>query len=113
MSVDVERLQKRALEIANRYDDYNRMNNQNRWDFQDYVAGLVGDVGDLSKLAMAAANKREIKGDVIRDIEHELNDILWSVLVLYYLHDRTDVTTSFMKAMEELEQKLQNKQNHP
>lgn len=106
MGHDIRELQHRALQIANQYDEYNRVKGQDQWDFQDYVVGLVGDVGDLTKLAMASANKRGDKNDLGAKIEHELNDVLWSVLILYYLHDRTNISESFMDAMDSLEEHI-------
>jgi NTP pyrophosphatase (non-canonical NTP hydrolase) len=43
--------------------------------------GLVGDVGDLAKLVQAAEGVREIE-DVKTKLEHELADILWSIIVI-------------------------------
>lgn len=101
---DLKDLQKKALIIANHYDDYNRMRGRKTWDLNDYVDGMVGDVGDLMKLVMAARNRRD-GNDVDAKAEHELNDILWSVLMMFYFY-RLDIDESFEKAMSALEDRI-------
>lgn len=97
-------LQHRALQIASCYDDYNRASGHKKWDFNDYVDGLVGDVGDLVKLTMAVRGRREIENAEAK-LEHELNDVMWSLLLLYYFF-RLDPDESFKKAMDELKARV-------
>ncbi len=97
-------LQKRALAAAGKYDDYNRAQGRKPWDLPDYVDGLVGDVGDMVKITMAVRGRREVE-DALVKAEHELNDIMWSILVLYKCF-QIDPDTSFAKAMDELEQRI-------
>lgn len=97
-------MQHRALQVAELYDNYNKQSGRQVWEFKDYVSGLVGDVGDLVKLTMALENRRAID-DVQTKVEHELNDILWSVLLLFYFY-RIDIEPSFNRNMEELEVRI-------
>ncbi|HSW36954.1 MAG TPA: hypothetical protein VLG37_01135 [Candidatus Saccharimonadales bacterium] len=108
---DLKDLQKRALVIANHYDDYNRKKGRETWDLNDYVDGLVGDVGDLMKLIMAVRNRRDIN-DAIPKVEHELNDLMWSILILYKLL-QLDPEASFKKAMNELEARVIKMKDEP
>lgn len=109
---DLKALQHRALMIANQYDDYNRAKNRKTWDLNDYVDGLVGDVGDLTKLVMAVRGRRDGSEttDLLVKTEHELNDVLWSLLILYKLF-RIDPDESFPKAMDELEARVVRMKN--
>ncbi len=77
------------------------------WGLREYAEGLVGDVGDLMKLVMAKEGLRH-KEDVDRRTEHEINDIMWSVLMLYKSIGK-DPSESFMAAMNELETRILGK----
>jgi len=101
---DLNDLQYRALQVANHYDDYNRGKGRKTWDLNDYADGLVGDVGDLMKLIMAVRGRRDIAGATAK-VEHELNDVMFSLLILYKLF-RLNPDQSFAKAMDELEARV-------
>lgn len=102
--ISLKEMQHRALVIANHYDDYNRKKGRKTWDLNDYVDGLVGDVGDLMKAIMGARGPRDME-DANAKVEHELNDIMWSLLILYKCF-RLEPNKSFMKAMNELEARV-------
>jgi NTP pyrophosphatase (non-canonical NTP hydrolase) len=97
-------MQHRAMEVANHYDELNRRVGRKGWDARDYADGLVGDTGDLMKAVMAVHGRRDMP-HAAANVEHELNDILWSLLMLYYFF-RLDPAKSFTKAMDELEQRI-------
>lgn len=101
---DITELQKRALEIARRYDDLNRQSGRQSWGGKEYAMGFVGDVGDLLKLVMAKEGLRD-KDNVDAKLAHELADCLWSVLVIadYY---KVDIDAAFAKTMGELTARL-------
>ncbi len=102
--ISLKDMQHRAMQIANRYDEYNRVIGRKGWDAQDFTNGLIGDVGDLMKAMMAVHNRRDVT-DAISKVEHELNDILWSILLLYKFF-QLEPTESFMKAMDALEPRV-------
>ena len=64
------------------------------------MLGLVGDVGDLAKLIQAHEGVRRIEGAQAA-LEHELANVLWSVIVIV---DRADVdlAAAFGRTMDEL-----------
>jgi NTP pyrophosphatase (non-canonical NTP hydrolase) len=101
---DVQDMQRRALQIASHYDDYNRARGRQTWGLQEYVDGLVGDIGDLTKIIMAMQGKRDME-DMCTKVEHELNDVMWSVLLLYKMF-QLDPEASFSKAMNALEARV-------
>ena len=101
---ELKDLQYKALVIANHYDDYNRAKGRKSWDLNDYVDGLVGDVGDLMKAVMGARNRRDMENAEAK-IEHELNDIMWSLLVIYKIF-RLNPDQSFAEAMDVLEKRV-------
>jgi NTP pyrophosphatase (non-canonical NTP hydrolase) len=68
------------------------------------MAGFVGDVGDLSKIIMAKNNLRSME-NVNEKLEHELNDCLWSVMVLASKFG-IDLEESFPKAMDALKKRI-------
>lgn len=97
-------IQKRAVEIRNKYDELNQEKRNVTWNEQQLMAGFVGDVGDLSKIIMAKHGLRDMD-DVDAKLAHELSDCLWSVLVLASKYN-IDLSTEFMKTMDELDKRI-------
>lgn len=99
-----EELQKRAVEIRDKYDLLNQQKRGVSWNEQQLMAGFVGDVGDLSKIIMAKHGLRAME-DVDEKLAHELSDCLWSVLVLASKY-KIDLSKEFMKTMDELDKRI-------
>jgi NTP pyrophosphatase (non-canonical NTP hydrolase) len=97
----VKSLKERAMQIRQKFGDYEEGKVGKRWSRQDIMLGFVGDVGDLAKLVMAMEDLRQID-DKEEKLAHELADCLWSVLVLAQMYD-IDIETAFNKTMDELE----------
>ncbi len=97
-------LQKRAVEIRDKYDELNQTKRGVIWNEQQLMAGFVGDVGDLSKIIMAKHGLRDMD-DVDTKLAHELSDCLWSVLVLANKYD-IDLGAEFMRTMDTLDQRI-------
>jgi NTP pyrophosphatase (non-canonical NTP hydrolase) len=100
----ISELQKRAMEIRNKYSELNAKDGHNKWQGKDFMMGFVGDVGDLNKLVMAKENMRAID-DMDKKLEHELGDCLWSLLVLAENYD-VDLEKAFLNTMNELDQRI-------
>lgn len=100
----LEELQKRAIEIREKYDKLNYLKRGLTWNEQQLMAGFVGDVGDLSKIIMAKNGLRDMN-NVDDRLAHELSDCLWSILVLadkYHIN----LSIEFEKTMKELDTKI-------
>lgn len=97
-------LQKRAIEIRDKYDKLNKQKRGVTWDEQQLMAGFVGDVGDLSKIIMAKHGLRAME-DIDQKLAHELSDCLWSVLVLANKYN-IDLIKEFQKTMAELDDRI-------
>lgn len=97
-------LQARGLEIAGLYDELNLAQRGRVWTRAETMMGFVGDVGDLAKLVMAAEGARSDVGGP-EDLEHELADCLWAVLVLAARYD-VDLAGAYAASMDELEARL-------
>lgn len=102
--MSMDNMQNRAVEIAELYDQLNRAQGRESWTDSDYVAGLVGDVGDLSKVSMGLNGLRPIENAEAK-FEHELHDILWSVMVLAS-RNGLELSSGFMATMDNLETKI-------
>lgn len=104
-------LQKRALEIRERYAQLAKANGRRRWKAADYVQGFTGDVGALAKLVMAKDGLRD-GADVERKLAHELADCLWSVIVIA---DELGIALepAFRRTMDELEAKIATDDSGP
>ncbi len=100
----IQDMQYRAMQVANHYHEYNKKAGHQNWDVRDYVSGLVGDVGDLVKATMAVDQRRAMP-DAAAKVEHELNDIMWSLLLLYKLY-QLDPEKSFLESMDTLEKRV-------
>jgi NTP pyrophosphatase (non-canonical NTP hydrolase) len=74
---------KLSLEIKKIYGELYKNDGHKKWEASDYTMGMVGDCGDLSKLIMAKNKLRKSKSSNIDEsIEHELVDILWSLVAI-------------------------------
>ena len=72
-----------SIDIKKSYDEINYKDGHKKWQVSDYTMGMIGDCGDLCKLIMAKNNLRISKSnDLDKDIEHELVDILWSLIAI-------------------------------
>lgn len=101
---ELKDLQKRALDIRQKYAELNAKNGHDEWNGKEFMMGFVGDVGDLTKLVMAKENLRSIDNPDAK-LEHELADCLWSLLVLAN-HYEVDLEKSFLKTMDELDKRI-------
>ncbi len=97
-------IQKRAVQIRDKYDKLNQNKRGIVWNEQQLMAGFVGDVGDLSKIIMAKHGLRALE-NVDEKLAHELSDCLWSILVLASKYD-VDLSKEFLKTMDELDRKI-------
>ncbi len=102
--MNLDDLQKRAIEIRNKYDKLNQEKRGITWNEQQIMAGFVGDVGDLSKIIMAKHGLRAME-DVDNKLAHELSDCLWSVLVLASKYN-INLSAEFMNTMDELDKRI-------
>lgn len=105
--MNIQEIQKRAIEIRNKYDDYNMKNSRQKWTRLQIAQGFVGDVGDLQKIAMAKDGLREME-NVDEKLAHELSDCLWSVLVLADKYN-VDIEKEFLNTMNDLEKRTNYK----
>lgn len=102
--MELSALTERALQVRQRFADFETARTGRVWTREEIMQGLVGDVGDLMKLVMAKAGARPVT-DVDRKLAHELSDCLWSILVLARLYD-VDLEKEFLATMTEIETKL-------
>jgi NTP pyrophosphatase (non-canonical NTP hydrolase) len=102
--MDFKKFSSRAEHIRNLYHTHNEKNGLKQWTAAEYAQGLAGDFGDLSKLILAKHGFREI-ADVEAKLEHELADMLWSILVIARELD-VDLEASFLRTMNELESRM-------
>lgn len=109
--METAQLTARAMEIRQRFADFERAKSKKEWTTEEVMQGFVVDVGDLMKLVMAKGGRRHIE-DVDRKLAHELSDCLWSVLVLSKTYG-LDIEKEFMKTMDELDAGLAAKMKTP
>src|SRR5215510_3725 len=105
--MDLKNLQERAMQIRQKFGDYEKTQSGKPWSRQDIMLGFVGDVGDLAKLVMSMEGLRHIDNKEEK-LAHELADCLWSVLVLAKMYE-VDLDVAFNKTMDELEHILDEK----
>lgn len=98
--MDFKELQQRAVEIRNKYREFEIKKTGKEWTNLNIMEGFIGDVGDLMKLVMAKEGVRNID-DTDTKLAHELADCLWSILILADKYS-IDIESEFMKTMDEL-----------
>ena len=97
----VRTLSTRAMEVRERFGEWEQRTYGRQWSISDLLNGFVVDVGDLARLVMAATGARH-EENVESRLAHELADCLWSVLVLAARLD-VDLGSAFASTMDELE----------
>ncbi|MFH0854121.1 MAG: MazG nucleotide pyrophosphohydrolase domain-containing protein [bacterium] len=106
--MELKNLIKRAMEIREKYAQFEKDNTGREWNNLEKMAGFVGDVGDLQKLIMAKEGRRKDVANVDEKLAHELSDCLWCVFVLAKGYG-IDIEKEFMKTMDELEERIKSK----
>lgn len=102
MENNFQQIIKRAVEIRQKYSQ----SDTKQWAVEQCFMGMVKDVGDLSKLLMVKGGYRKgVAKDTKKNLEHELADVLYSVIVIA---NKTGVNLekSFWQVMDELEERL-------
>lgn len=94
-----------ALKIRDHYATLQEVDGQRPWTVRDRFDGMVGDIGALAKLLMAKDDIRRGPKNLDEEIEHEVNDLFWSVLVLAN-EAGVDLAETFPKAMDELRARI-------
>jgi NTP pyrophosphatase (non-canonical NTP hydrolase) len=102
--VELSALTRRALVVRERYEAFERETYGRPWSLGELTLGLVGDVGDLAKVVQAHEGVRHMD-DARHALEHELADVLWSLLVIAHICE-IDLEAAFPRAMDELERSL-------
>jgi NTP pyrophosphatase (non-canonical NTP hydrolase) len=102
--MELQQLTGRAMQIRERFAEFEQAQNRRPWTREAIMQGFVVDVGDLMKLVMAKNGARPVD-DLERKLAHELSDCLWSVLVLAKLYD-VNLENAFLATMTEIEVKL-------
>jgi NTP pyrophosphatase (non-canonical NTP hydrolase) len=102
--MDIKELSKRALEIRQKYAEFEKKKTGREWSNLNLMEGFVGDIGDLMKLVMAKEGVRKID-DVDEKLAHELADCLWCVLVLAEKYE-IDIEMSFLNTMDQLDRRI-------
>ena len=108
--MELEQLQKQALQVRELYAAYERQYAK-EWSTLQTMEGFVGDVGDLMKLVMAKEGYRHIE-DVDTKLAHELADCLYSVLILAAKYN-IDLPKEFSSTMDTLKKNIAKKLNQP
>jgi len=108
--MELKDLQKRAMEIRQKYAELEQKKYGKTWTNLDQVSGFVVDVGQLQKIAMAKEGVRDLE-NVDEKLAHELADCLYSVLVIASRYG-VDIEESFVGAMDQLENKIMGSELH-
>lgn len=102
--MNLEALGDRAAQIQRLYDELNTQQRGRVWTREEFMLGFAGDIGELSNIVLALEGARD-RPDVMQDLEHELADCLYSVLVLARIYG-VDLEASFHRTMTTLEKKI-------
>lgn len=106
----LKELSRRALEIRERYGEFETERIGRPWSNTEIALGFVGDVGDLARLVMAKEGLRGADDLEVR-LAHELADCLWCLLVLSEKYG-VDLEREFLGTMEELEGRIAAREAH-
>lgn len=105
MSKSFKELNKMATSVRNHYNKLQEIDGYPKWSATERMAGFVKDVGDLSKLIMVKDGLRRGSKNINQELEHELSDCLWSVMVIAD-ELNIDLEVSFVDSMEKLHRRI-------
>ena len=109
--VDFDTLEQRALDIRDALARWEQQQYGREWSLEELALGLVGDIGDLAKLIQAHEGVRN--ADNVRALlEHELSDVLWSVIVIAH-RLRVDLPAAFLETMDGIASAIDERQRPP
>ena len=98
----IEEMQARAVQVRTQFAAFERQSYGREWSVEDLVLGLTTDVGDLAEIVQRLEGKRPPRSSpALTDLEHEISDCLWSLLVIADRYD-LDVPAAFVRTMDEL-----------
>ncbi len=100
---DLQKMREQARKIRELYDNIE----PKEWRVDQIFMGMVKDIGNLSKKLMVYEGYRDDAKNDIKELEHELGDILLS---LFWIAGKLgiDLEKSFWRTAEELEKRLSN-----
>jgi NTP pyrophosphatase (non-canonical NTP hydrolase) len=107
--MDFKEIIKRAVEVREKYSEFETKKYGREWSREQIAQGFVGDIGDLMKLVMAKEGLRKLE-NVDERLKHELADCLWSIIVLADKYG-IDIEGAFLETMVELEGRLSSNNN--
>jgi len=89
--------------MSERIAEFERKNYGTEWTTTDLVSGLMTDVGDLAAAIQRVQGRRPPRDTPpIEELEHELGDCFWVLLVLAELFD-IDLDAAFDSTMVSIE----------
>lgn len=100
MHVEFDKLEGRALDIRDSLARCEQKHYGREWTLEELTLGLVGDVGDLAKLIQAHEGVRHADSTQAL-LEHELSDVLWSVIVIAHRLE-IDLPAAFLRTMDDI-----------
>jgi NTP pyrophosphatase (non-canonical NTP hydrolase) len=104
-------MEDRAIAVRKLFEEHERRAHGRSWSLEEVALGMVGDVGDLAKLIQAWEGVREVD-DVRTKLEHELADVLWSIIIIAG-RCQIDLEASFARTMDEIEKFLSESDGAP
>lgn len=107
--MDFEEVKQRALEIRKKYEEFEKEKWGKIWGKEQLLQGFIVDVGDLTRIIMQKEGWR--KSSAAGEIEHELVDCLWCVIVLADKYG-VDLEKEFKKTMDQLEERIAKREDH-
>lgn len=106
--MEIRDLIDRAMQTRARYEAYENRTSGKTWTRADLAMGMAVDLGDFMRLAQAVDGKRIID-NAHEKMQHELADLLWSVLVLSQKYE-IDLEKAFLATMDHLDETLSDKE---
>jgi NTP pyrophosphatase (non-canonical NTP hydrolase) len=104
--MELKEISDEALRIKKLYAEYEKNNFGRNWSKEEMFIGMVSDIGDLSRLVLAQEGVMKVE-KLQENIEHEISDLLWSVLVLANEYG-VNIEEVFLKNMKALEERIRN-----
>jgi len=105
--MEIADLARRAVDVRERIAEFERNHYGTEWTTTDLVCGLMTDVGDLAAAIQRVQGRRPARDTPpMEELEHELGDCLWVLLVLAERFD-IDLDAAFDSTMVSIDSWLE------
>lgn len=104
-NIDFSKAVERSTKIRKLYHHLERQHHEKEWTVEEDALAFLTDAGLVGRLTMSQQGRWTTNGDTIPELEHNLGECMWWLIVLAERMD-IDISEAFEKFLSKTEKKL-------